>query len=1648
MDGFDPPYEPKFGMLDDYTVTFDGVEYTINIVLITYEAGTPGEPDHRWNFGIYSDPELPLDTELTVDGLLFVLDQDAQDASSGYRWEPPPYSTDQLGWVVDQKVTLSLTFPTSATGEPSIAGVAQAGETLTGGIGDVDDVNGLPANFPRDYELQWVRVDSNDVVTSIPGATSLTYVPTADDVGTLLHLRVSFTDLANESELVTSQSTLPVLPAAESCSTDRADANWCSTMTVGNTFVGTTLTYGYHRFDGLGSLDDDSFFYGGTTFAIKELLFLDDTNSNEVALVVDAFLPRGSIFNFGGMDFVASADSEDSVTEGHYNWTITDDFGWRRSGQRVTVSANLTPLVVVDSVRGGLLTLTYAELLDPNAVPPASAFAIKIDGGTPVEPTDVSVSGATLTLTLPDPVTADEDVTLTYVMPPSNPLQDTSGLEAPEFSDHTVTNNSVPNVPATGEVVVIGTPQANQKLMADISGIVDGNGRRKANQGEPGFAFNYRWVRYDDDGQSNPEELQQGTDDSYELDDDDVGKVVRVEVTYTDDDGYPETFTGEAANTIAEAGFPLFDDGAQTTRSIQENLADATETSARNVGAPVRATDPDPGDTLEYSLEGDDSAKFTINTSTGQLRTVVGETYDHEANASFSVVVRATDGTNASTVAVTVEIEDRDEPPLVPGSLTVTADADSASRIEVSWEAPSNTGRPTIDGYDVSYRTGSGSWTDGPQGVTETKGTLTGLTASTTYQVRVRASNAEGDSAWTASRSAQTVAPSVSFGSAVYTAIEGAAGALVTVQLEAPLTNQVQISLNATPQNGATTADYSGIPSSVTFAAGDTSKTFTVTATADVDEDDTESVLIEFISLPASVREGKPATATVALVATEVTIWYVSFEHRNYTVDEGGTGVTVKAQLNAPWKPKRNKTLIVPLLVSERGGTDENDYDGVPDNVSFAPGVTEATFIITATENDEDDDNKSLLLRFDHHDIKDLEGSPNAPDQTIVRLRDNDGLTPIGVRFGASVYEAVEGGAPAKVKVLLSKTPDRELTIPITHETHNETHPWDYSGVPDHLVFSESETEKTFEVVAEDDHYRRTLQYLTISFGDLPKRVSTSKPKSTTVNLKDDDGGNANVIVAFDTRDTYELTEGDGQLVYVYASTHPADRLSVPIEVEHIGGATGADYGGVPTTVTIDKTDSLGRQYGRFGVSIRQDSESGETGEGIRLKFGKLPQGVSVHEGRASRVFMILDDDGFPAVGVEGERAREGSNPQQYVDFQIKLDHKAEYEVKVDYATVERSAKANQDFLAEAGTLTFKPGETSKTVSVFVCNDGIPEPHSERLFMQLSNPVRAVLKDNGRGIGEIRDSEETLTPKPCSTGAWIEGGEVPETRQIFNLPIRRAELEFKIHLNRPAQEKATVTYATFDGTATAGEDYDAKNGTVTFYVGQQTKTVKVLISHDDHDEGEETVGMRITGSTGAYIGLDETYGTIENSGPMPQAWLSRFGRAAADNALDAIGRRLRDDPDQPTETHVTFAGRRIDALFTQRAGTTHEGMELGDETRERDPHVDTGEARQPLHRNDGSYDDDASDRTDRAYGEIGPGRQASLFCDGYASMRNDSMTLGHSVGTTPSGGARSPDLFGDPMRTYSQHGLGSWCRRRHVPIRRDLGLACSSRYGR
>ena len=104
-----------------------------------------------------------------------------------------------------------------------------------------------------------------------------------------------------------------------------------------------------------------------------------------------------------------------------------------------------------------------------------------------------------------------------------------------------------------------------------------------------------------------------------------------------------------------------------------------------------------------------------------------------------------------------------------------------------------------------------------------------------------------------------------------------------------------------------------------------------------------------------------------------------------------------------------------------------------------------------------------------------------------------------------------------------------------------------------------------------------------------------------------------------------------------------------------------------------------------------------------------------------------------------------------------------------------------------------------------------------------------------------------------------------------------AVLAFQVTLNRAAAGTVTVGYATADGTATAGADYTAASGTLTFDPGETAKTANVPVLDDVHDDDEETLTLTLSNATGARIRDAEATGTIENSDPIPQAWLARFG---------------------------------------------------------------------------------------------------------------------------------------------------------------------------
>ena len=134
-------------------------------------------------------------------------------------------------------------------------------------------------------------------------------------------------------------------------------------------------------------------------------------------------------------------------------------------------------------------------------------------------------------------------------------------------------------------------------------------------------------------------------------------------------------------------------------------------------------------------------------------------------------------------------------------------------------------------------------------------------------------------------------------------------------------------------------------------------------------------------------------------------------------------------------------------------------------------------------------------------------------------------------------------------------------------------------------------------------------------------------------------------------------------------------------------------------------------------------------------------------------------------------------------------------------------------------------------------------------------------------------------------------------------------IDFAVSLSREASATVAVSYASADGSATAGEDYTRSGGMLRFAPGETAKTVSVPVLDDAVDEGAETLTLRLLNASGAVIADGVATGTIQNSDPLPAAWLARFGRTAAGQVLAAVGERLRGGG-QP---QATVAGRRLQA---------------------------------------------------------------------------------------------------------------------------------------
>ena len=342
----------------------------------------------------------------------------------------------------DQDVTNNTATNTPATGVPTISGTAAVGQTLTASTTGISDTDGLPSAFA----YQWKRVDSNGMSnpTNI-GTNSATYTLTDSEVGKKVLVEVSFTDNATNSEG-------PLVSAAyPSTGTVRAADNTAPTVTSIERHDPTepltnsdTPTWRVTFSEAVKNVDATDFTIAGTTAA---------PTVTAVTLVTggyDVTPSGGDIASLTGtitLAFAANQNIADTADNDLAATAPTD------TDEPTFEMDNTIPTFASGTANGILIVLTFSEELDPDSLPPGSAF--DISAGTTTTVDNVSITGTMVTLTVTPAILVDQHVVVSnnaYDGADSVPLKDFAGnevLPAAQSSSYTLTNNTPIGPPAS-----------------------------------------------------------------------------------------------------------------------------------------------------------------------------------------------------------------------------------------------------------------------------------------------------------------------------------------------------------------------------------------------------------------------------------------------------------------------------------------------------------------------------------------------------------------------------------------------------------------------------------------------------------------------------------------------------------------------------------------------------------------------------------------------------------------------------------------------------------------------------------------------------------------------------------------------------------------------------------------------------------------------------------------------------------------------------------------------------------------------------------------------------------------------------------------------------------------------------------------------
>jgi hypothetical protein len=532
----------------------------------------------------------------------------------------------------------------------------------------------------------------------------------------------------------------------------------------------------------------------------------------------------------------------------------------------------------------------------------------------------------------------------------------------------------------------------------------------------------------------------------------------------------------------------------------------------------------------------------------------------------------------------------------------------------------------------------------------------------------------------------------------------GTVAAEFSVQLTRSVTTTVTVDYSTedgrAPEGSAHAgSDYTAASGTLTFLAGTTVQTATVTVHGDtVDEDDEDFLLLLSNPTNAVLGDGQAHAKILDDDGPAITIGDVAVVEGNGGSQTANFPLTLSA--TSP------QTITVRYATADATG---QDYTARSGKVIFVPGTIEQTFTVPIIGDTIDETDESFTLTLSSPvdaTLADAQASATIQDDDEPALSISDVRLLEGARSTRSVS--------FKVRLLTSAPAPPAVTVDYATADGSATAAADYTARNGTLTFNPGVKTITVKVPVRGDTTDELDETFRLLLSNATGAVLSDAEATATI-VNDDDP-----TISIDDALVPEGSSGTRDAFLTVVLSH-ASLEPVTLRYDTIGGtaSAGSDYIRRAGKVTFLPGEV--RKVLRVPVVGDTTHEADETFHVVLT----TPTDATVIDGTGT-VTIIDADPSAPSTA--DALVREGASGVRYAYFEVRLSAAQTSSVRVRLVTADGTAKAETDYQRRSETLLFAAGETRKLVVVVVYGDTLVEAN-ERFRVVLTPPSGVSMAD-------------------------------------------------------------------------------------------------------------------------------------------------------------------------------------------------------------------------------------------------------------------------------------------------------------------------------